>query len=54
MRGACRCAGDRRASGCERMTGALQALFVVGGLLPLAAMLAALFAAVWLRQGGSS
>jgi hypothetical protein len=27
----------------------VNALFVVGGLLPLAAMLVALFAAVWLR-----
>ena len=26
-------------------------LVVVGGLLPLAAMLAALFAAVWIREG---
>jgi hypothetical protein len=29
----------------------LQALLVVGGLLPLAAMLAALFAATWIREG---
>jgi len=26
-------------------------LLVVGGLLPLAAMLASLFAAVWIREG---
>jgi hypothetical protein len=29
----------------------LQVLMVVGGLLPLAAMLFALFAAVWIREG---
>jgi hypothetical protein len=29
----------------------LQALLVAGGLLPLVAMLAALFAAVWIREG---
>jgi hypothetical protein len=29
----------------------LQALLVVGGLLTLAAMLSALFAAVWIREG---
>ena len=28
-----------------------QVLLVVGGLAPLAAMLAALFAAVWIREG---
>ena len=28
----------------------LQGLLVVGGLLPLVAMLAALFAAVWIRE----
>jgi hypothetical protein len=28
----------------------LQALLLVGGLVPLAAMLVALFAAAWLRQ----
>jgi hypothetical protein len=34
--------------------GALQMLLVVGGLLPVAAMLAALFAAVWIREGWES
>jgi len=29
----------------------LQILLVAGGLLPLAAMLSALFAAVWIREG---
>jgi hypothetical protein len=29
----------------------LQILLVAGGLLPVAAMLAALFAAVWIREG---
>jgi hypothetical protein len=29
----------------------LEALLLVGGLLPLAAMLLALFAAAWLRDG---
>ena len=29
----------------------LQALLLAGGLLPLAAMLAALFAAAWIREG---
>jgi hypothetical protein len=29
----------------------LQALVFAGGLLPLAAMLVALFSAVWLREG---
>ena len=29
----------------------LRTLLLVGGLLPLAAMLAALFAAAWLREG---
>jgi hypothetical protein len=29
----------------------LQALLLIGGLLPLAAMLLALFAAAWLREG---
>jgi hypothetical protein len=29
----------------------LQVLLVVGGLLPLVAMLSALFAAVWIREG---
>jgi hypothetical protein len=29
----------------------LHALLLAGGLLPLAAMLVALFAAAWLRQG---
>ena len=29
----------------------LQVLLVVGGLLPLAAMLYTLFAAVWIREG---
>ena len=29
----------------------MQILLVVGGLLPLAAMLLALFAAVWIREG---
>jgi hypothetical protein len=28
-----------------------EALVLVGGLVPLAAMLAALFSAVWLREG---
>ena len=28
----------------------MQALMIVGGLLPLAAMLASLFAAVWIRD----
>jgi hypothetical protein len=29
----------------------LQVLLVAGGLLPVAAMLSALFAAVWIREG---
>lgn len=29
----------------------LQAMLLIGGLLPLAAMLLALFAAAWLREG---
>jgi hypothetical protein len=29
----------------------MQALLLAGGLVPLAAMLVALFAAVWLREG---
>ena len=29
----------------------LQTLLVAGGLLPLVAMLAALFAALWIREG---
>lgn len=29
----------------------VHALFLAGSLLPLAAMLAALFAAVWIREG---
>jgi hypothetical protein len=29
----------------------LQAFLLIGGLLPLAAMLLALFAAAWLREG---
>jgi hypothetical protein len=29
----------------------LQALLLVGGLLPLAAMVCALFAAAWIREG---
>ena len=30
----------------------VQTLLLIGGLLPLAAMLLALFAAAWLREGG--
>lgn len=33
------------------MTALVHALVIAGGLLPLAAMLAALFAAVWIREG---
>ena len=33
------------------VTTLLDVLLVVGGLVPLAAMLAALFAAVWIREG---
>jgi hypothetical protein len=33
------------------MAGLVEVLLVVGGLLPIAAMLAALFAAVWIRDG---
>jgi hypothetical protein len=32
----------------------VQTLLLVGGLVPLAAMLLALFAAAWLRQGSPS
>jgi hypothetical protein len=34
-----------------RVQAMLQALVLIGGLLPLAAMLVALFAAAWLREG---
>jgi hypothetical protein len=33
------------------MDALLDVLAIVGGLLPLAAMLASLFAAVWIREG---